>query len=58
MNKAGYIAATTVVLTVLGAIVGLVWDVVAQEAGWWGAWALFGLILGPFVGMAVAERRA
>lgn len=56
MNRAGIITATTLALGLVGVVLGLIWGFFAQEAGWWGAWALFGLIVGPIVGVAVADR--
>lgn len=54
--RAAYIAGTTLAAGVTGAIFGLIWGFFAQEAGWWGAWGLFGLIIGIALGVAVAER--
>ena len=58
MNRAAYIVGTTLAAGLVGAIVGLVWGFFAQEAGWWGAGMLLGLILGIFGGVAVSERLA
>ena len=56
MRKTAYIAGTTIAAGVAGALFGLIWGFFAQEAGWWGAWGLLGLILGIFAGVAVSER--
>ena len=56
MNKAVYIVGTTLAAGLVGALFGLIWGFFAQEAGWWGAWGLLGLILGIFAGVAVSER--
>jgi hypothetical protein len=56
MTRAGYIVGTMVAAGAIGAIFGLVWGFFAQEAGWWGAWMLFGLIVGIVGGVAVADR--
>ena len=56
MNKAVYIVGTTLAAGLVGALYGLIWGFFAQEAGWWGAWGLLGLILGIFAGVAVSER--
>jgi hypothetical protein len=58
MNRAAYIVGTMLALGLIGAIFGLIWDFFAQETGWWGAWGLFGLLVGIFVGVGVAERYA
>jgi len=57
MNRGGYVIGTTLVLALIGALFGLVWDFFSGETGWWGAWGLLGLILGMAAGLAVAERR-
>jgi uncharacterized protein YqgC (DUF456 family) len=54
--RIAYIAGTTVVAGIIGALFGLMWGFFAQEAGWWGAWMLFGIIIGPVLGIVVAER--
>lgn len=56
--QAAYIAGTTVAAGAAGAIFGIIWGFFAQEAGWWGAWGLFGVIVGIVLGVIVAERAA
>ena len=56
--RAAYITGTTLAAGVVGAIFGLIWGFFAQETGWWGAWMLFGLIIGPVLGIIVADRAA
>ena len=58
MRQAGYVAGTTLVGGVLGALVGVIWGFGAQETGWWGAGMILGLVIGIIAGVAVAERAA
>ena len=58
MRQAAYIAGTTVIGGVLGALLGVVWSFAAQETGWWGAGMILGLFIGIVGGVAVAERAA
>jgi len=58
MNRAVYIVGTMLAAAVIGALLGAVWGLFAQEEGWWGAGVILGLVLGIIGGVAVAERRA
>ena len=58
MRKTGYIAGTTLAAAVIGALLGALYGFAINEIGWWGAGLLLGLIIGPIVGLSVAERAA
>lgn len=57
-NAATAIIGTTLLAALAGALFGIGWGFAAQEDGWWLAWLLFGLTIGPILGLAVADRAA